>query len=630
VMLQALAIVKQKCPRPRSNIGKLFVLIVVSIVYSYYTTAKINLMDISILHKVKEAITSQENFNSKESYRKQLAEMISSVLREIQPLGGNKSIINEEWANKLAAVVEKLDPRISLLEKSTWDYSARLKKMGPAPKSPGIKRHVCPEVYFGNQYNHPWNQHGMEPEQCDYVPAFKTVLTAVLPATRWTSERVNFIAGQIRLSYDIPIVAIVASKAGIDKNIKNFAIKEIGKDDDEAVFMNEVIGDIKTPYVLLATNMMHFNNQSSLQRLVRVLDEIKHVQVAGGSARDLEGFWINGCIQQRMAIYEAVYAMGYYYSKFECMYCDDLLTPFVTTVQLIKDMPFTKGLKDKVLFRDWFATVKISGSLTLSCPDVMFYVSEHPRMTEEEWKTMAQIWHLEKISSYDENVYTFSCESIGITCTNPLNIISSYLLPPCCKSIMEKYMSYIVDYGRDNNLPFELQSGSALGAMKMGGYLPWDYDTDFVFECKDFNKWMEANKVLRPKGCNLIVIGQNKYMQMNCHYFFLELYCHTYNTTSQQYLPEAYQNMPTTIKYANRTVVSSANPGLHSRNRIGFDNLKHAAHWRTLKVTKEGAARGGYDNPGRWNKCKDSKHHSCLDKYPGDGSLPFVRPFLNL
>ncbi|XP_071513581.1 uncharacterized protein [Panulirus ornatus] len=562
-------------------------------------------------------------------YKLKLAKAIDAVHQEISLLAGKETLIDIQWAQRLETLVAELDPRMAP-NTSTWDYSARLPDMGPAPRLPNKTRHVCPEVYFGNKYGHPFNQHGMEPENCTYVPKFSSVLTAVLPAQSWPTETINFVITHIRKFYDIPIIVMAPNTTIIDGRIKNVKIlSHINDTPPEAELLNEAMQQIKTPYVFIGSSLAHFSNHSSLERLVRVIDELPHVEVVGGAARDLQGHWIHGCLQQRMANYQATYTMGYYYSKYECMYCDDLLTPFITTIKLAIKLPFTAGLRGQAMYRDWFAKVRQAGHLAMVCPDVMFFITNHVHMTRDQWMQVASRWALEKIHTYTGEVHNFACDSVGISCAGALRIISSFLLPPCCRAIMEKELGILMDYAETNKIEYELQSGSALGAVKMGGYLPWDFDLDIVFESNDYQKWIKMKgKYLESKKCHLTISEINIYFTVNCPYFFLEFYTFG-NLTSRQHLPIEYRDIPTKIVYGGRWTKVNANPGLYTRNRIGLEDLKHASHWRTLTVSDVGMKKGGYDNPGVWRTCTEPHHHSCLDHYPGDGNLPFMKPFLH-
>ncbi|XP_068203443.1 uncharacterized protein [Palaemon carinicauda] len=559
--------------------------------------------------------------------RRRLAATVAEVYQEVVRLAGYHSFIDAKLALKLASVAEELDPRISVSLQSQKEYSATLVNVTKVKPLPSKSRHVCPEVY--NRTFDPFGQIGMQSEDCDYVPNFNKVLTVILPATSWTAERVNSVVKQIRSYYKIPIVSLVLSKDNIDTSVPNLRIEMTKEGVSESLAMNQLFKSIETPFVLIGTSLANFNNQSSLERLVRILDELEHVKVVGGAARDRRGLWMHGCLQQRMAVYEAHYALGYYYSKYECMYCDDLLTPFVTTVALLKKIPFQKDLSGHVMYRDWFAKLRVKGILSMACPDVMFYVLSHPKMNEKQWLLMAKQWTLEKITSFDNRVYVFECSSVGITCSAPLRTVASFQLAPCCRAQMDKYLLYLLKYGKKKNLDYELHAGSIMGALKMNRYLAWDYDHDISFLCKDFKAWKETNPVLEKIHCKTLVIANNKYLTVNCPNFFIELYCHKYNASTHQYLPAEYKDVPTVIRYAGRNIAVRANPGLYARNKYGFEWLKHESHWRTVENGLGSYMKAQY-NPVHWRSCKDPKHHSCLDHYPIDGNLPFQKPFLRL
>nr|XP_045603568.1 uncharacterized protein LOC123761593 isoform X1 [Procambarus clarkii] len=564
-------------------------------------------------------------------YRLRLAKTLDALHTDVNHQLRGERLVDGEWAVRLEALVAELAPHMARNATSDWDYSARLLAMGPAPLVPGITRHVCPEVYMGRTYDSKFHQHGMETEKCNYVPPFNSVLTAVLPAFSWPPETINFVLAQIRTFYDIPIIIIVHKILTLNTKLANVIVLPYDNNTTgEADVLNKAIQQVMTPYVLVGLSLAHFSNQSSLERLVRVLDELDHVKVAGGAARDLKGHWIHGCLQQRMADYQATYTMGYYYSKYECMYCDDVLTPFVTSSNLLRKVTFSAGLKGPAVYRDWFAQVRRLGHLTMLCPDVMFFLTNHTTMTSNDWLTVARRWALQKVYTFTGEVHEFSCDSVKISCKNPLKIINSFLLPPCCRAIMETELGNLIDFAETNNLEYELHAGSALGAVKMGGYLPWDFDMDIGFETNDYKKWLTMRvKHLKKYKCNLKVNIKNIYFVVNCPYFFLEFYS-VGKINSRQFLPIEYRNISTTILYGGRWIKVSSNPGLHARNGMGFDMLKHASHWRTAKISQLGKDKGGYDNPGVWQKCEKPEHHSCYDHYPADGNLPFLQPFLNV
>ncbi|KAG7170008.1 Fukutin-related protein-like 2 [Homarus americanus] len=549
------------------------------------------------------------------AYRRRLAGTLANIHRQIARLAGISAVVDAKWALTLGALIEELDPRIEAsTNASSWDYSARLPDMGPAPPLPGRTRHVCPEVYFGRRYDKPFHQHGMEPENCTYVPPFNSVLTAVLPAMSWPPHTTNFVITQIRRWYDIPILALVPENSLVDTNVNNVRFLSSRKKSSDATLLNAVVKKVTTPYVFMGTSLAHFSNQSSLERLVRVLDELEHVKVAGGAARDLQGHWIHGCLQQRMADYQATYTMGYYYSKYECMYCDDVLTPFITTVKLVNKVAFTSSLSGPAVYRDWLAKVREAGHLTMVCPDVMFFLTNHVNMTSEDWLPMARHWALQKVS-YNGKSFTFTCKQINISCNNTLSVTKSFLLPPCCVDIAHRELDIMMDLAEENGLQYELQAGSVLGAVKFGSYLPWDTDHDIYIECDDFKTWYKKfSTVAKTMNCLLKIRYKKTFLKIVCLSFTLDMLCR--NVLSKQFLPAEYLSTPTSIWYSGRWVKVSANPGLFSRNSMGLEVLKHQQHPAHLRGNN-------YTRPGTWLSCRSPQHHSCLDHFPADGNLHF-------
>ncbi|XP_064090709.1 uncharacterized protein LOC135204431 [Macrobrachium nipponense] len=556
--------------------------------------------------------------------RRRLAKLVAEVQNEIDILSGKDPKIQGQWSVKLAAVAGELDPRL-LSSQNQEHFSSRTLNMNPASQVVDKERSVCSEIYLGPHHGFPFYQQGMEQEDCVSVPKISSVLTAVLPAVTWKPGTVEFVVKQIRKLYDISIIAVVSEGEKVDSEIQNVTVLEADESYDEGKTMNRITELVETPLVFMGISLSHFSNQSSLERLVRVLDDLENVRVVGGAGRDSAGHWNHGCLQQRMAMYEARYVSGYYYSRHECMYCDDLLVPFVTYKQLLVDLPFSKDLTGPALFRDWFARVTLKGHLIMACPDVMFFMSSHVAMNYASWSVMAKKWLLEKIHSYDDEIYNFDCDDLGITCMNNRQAIERHLLPKCCRTLVLEFLAEIDDFAKKNDIYYELLAGSALSAVKMGSILPWDFDADVLVDCTDFHKWEESES----EFASCMFFKQTKtYLTILCSSFFVDVLCYRSNWTSLQYLPSEYQNVPTTIKYSGRDFTVSANPGLYNRNKYGIDVLKHAGHWTTIERTSEGNLRGGYRRPGVWNPCKIPEFHSCLDHYPGDGSLPFLEPFL--
>ncbi|XP_037793399.1 uncharacterized protein LOC119588827 [Penaeus monodon] len=567
------------------------------------------------------------------AYRRRLAKTLADLQRQISRLAGRRAVVDAKWSLVLRGLVQELDPHASSSSNVSWDFSARLPSSpppssasSPAP-TPLRGRHVCPEVYLGRRYDHPYNQHGMETTNCTGVAPFRSVLTVLLPARSWASEDLGFIVARIRTLYDIPIVAIRAERPSEDQRDAGVRYLSAPANASDADLLNEAVKLVETPFVLLAESLAHFSNQSSLERLVRVLDDLDHVQVAGGAARDTQGHWSHGCLQQHMANYQAKYTMGYYHSKYECMYCDDLLTPFVTRTKLLHSLAFSAGLSGQAVYRDWFAKVRGAGHLAVLCPDVMFFVGGHVNMTADDWLPVARRWVLQKVTSFSGETFLFPCEDVGIKCTNIKAITKWYLLPPCCLDVAMEDVRVLVDFAEREGLEYELQAGSVLGALKFGSYLPWDMDHDVYVECKHFKKWTQKfGAIVKGRNCTPKVKYKNVFLKIICPSFTMDIFCR--DALSRKFLPKEYADTPTSILYGGHWTKVTANPGLFARNSIGLEVLKHVQHSSHIlnAQKRRGTSAAPVGRPGTWLRCKTPNHHACLDRFPADGNLPFVFP----
>ncbi|XP_047486214.1 uncharacterized protein LOC125037208 [Penaeus chinensis] len=579
-------------------------------------------------------------------HRRRLAQVVSEVSRQVARW---PDAPDAKWAWRLSEVAAELDPRLprapSLLvsppsassssssssshtsppasSSLPWDFSARLPDALPAKDN--RSRSVCPEVYFGSHYGWPFYQRGMEAKECQGVPPLYDVLTVLLPARHWPEQQLRRVRQAIAKEYRVRLIVISEGAISVEGMAGVRAVKANGL--SAADNLNEAVKLVETPFVLLGESLAHFSNQSSLERLVRVLDDLDHVQVAGGAARDTRGHWSHGCLQQHMANYQAKYTLGYYHSKYECMYCDDLLTPFVTRTKLLQSLAFSAGLSGQAVYRDWFAKVRGAGHLAVLCPDVMFFLDSHVNMTADDWLPVARRWALQKVQAFDGREHLFSCESLDISCTDLMSIVDSFLIPPCCLALIADRVGRALEAAEERKLDYELQAGTVLGAVKFGSVLPWDIDLDVYVECGNQAQWMAiANAHLVGKDCSLRVYEADVYFSVICPKYMVEFVCHA--RLSRSALPEEYRNVPTWIEFGGRWTRASSNPGLYCRNHYGFEVLRHAQHWRLLPAPEMGGAKGGYDSAGQWRSCRMPGHHACLDRYPGDGNLPFLQPFL--
>ncbi|XP_078344664.1 uncharacterized protein LOC144630209 isoform X2 [Oculina patagonica] len=411
------------------------------------------------------------------------------------------------------------------------------------------------------------------------------------------------------------------------RNYKNVDVRK-AKDTKVSKGWNMLISKVSTPYVLVARDVFHFTWLTQLERQIRVISQIPNVGVVGGAYRNLSGHWKAGCVQTKLKNYVLEYQEGYYHSKNECMFCDYLQGPFVTKTKMLK---LDESLPNEVVFEDWFLRVVEDGNPIMACPDAMYFTADYysysKRNDKKVWTPLAKKWELNRVLLPQGVKHSFSCQDIGFTCN-----AHSGLLPVCCQELYAEAVSFFKKFTDENNVRFELDSGSVLGGVKFNGLIPWDVDGDFFVlstEIQIFNK-AETIEYFQRSGYSLTeyeepMLDGKKYMydgyvKISFNAFYIEVFGTTVMSNTV-YLPSELQK-PETFTKANIRgiwVDTKYSPGLYARNRYGREILKHSQSWGEVGLPH---SFGDY-NPGSFTPCKNPTHHACLSSFPGDGDIPF-------
>ena len=204
------------------------------------------------------------------------------------------------------------------------------------------KKEVCPEKFMGKSlaYGYPYFRKGFQRVNCaEFVPInlLVTVLL-VLPEELSEKKQFQFFQGVARYYPSISIFIAstkqfpVETLAKLNLNIKNVVFTELTHGETWTKLLQEVT----TPYVLLASDVTHFDDDVDLERLVRVLSDNKNAFVAGGSLRNQEGEWDIGCLQVTFRNWTAYFRGGYYHSFSECVVCDVLSGPFMAKTEELR------------------------------------------------------------------------------------------------------------------------------------------------------------------------------------------------------------------------------------------------------------------------------------------------------
>ena len=103
---------------------------------------------------------------------------------------------------------------------------------------------------------------------------------------------------------------------------------------------SDALTHVSTKYVLVAPNLVEFDDDVNLKRLLRILSHNPDVVLASAAYRKRNGHWDIGCEQTIFRNFTLTLQGGYYLSFWECVVCDYAPGPFVARTGELKKLGF--------------------------------------------------------------------------------------------------------------------------------------------------------------------------------------------------------------------------------------------------------------------------------------------------
>jgi hypothetical protein len=392
------------------------------------------------------------------------------------------------------------------------------------------------------------------------------------------------------------------------------------KDVSDGLALNMIVSRVKSPYVLVARNIELFTNDSRLERLIRVM-EMLNIKVAGGAIRNSDGHWKKGCFQAMYRNWTLKYLEGYDESLHECLFCDYIQGPFVTSKAHLKINTFENLSETEGLYEEWFLRISQKSDETVTCPDSMFHVNSLQSKHDGVLSAFMKKWNLFKIvTPYGETVM----RTCALEYHDPHN---TKALSPCSVKSNAHAVKTILRNCEKAGIICELQEGTALGAVKFEKTLPWERDADITFLTANYSDFQKLETDFINAAFNFSDLGSlwccvdnrsagGKFM-LGFNGWNIELYGQ-HIMDSELLIQEGIK--PTKVLLDGQWVNMPRNPGLFVRNRYGKEIYQHAEHWIST-----GQSSGWIDyKTNVFTPCVSPGDHDCLDRYNADGDLPFV------
>lgn len=493
------------------------------------------------------------------------------------------------------------------------------------------RNYVCPEVYKGENYGYPFFHEGFVMEKCSQAKPLSKVVTLLL----------NFLDGSGKI-HDADILravertypgltVIVAAKRKLRTasaralrvqlytNLTRLSTGDV---------WNFLISKVVTPFVLIGRDLVHFSNDSRLERLIREADSLQ-VDVVGGARRTSNGHWSMGCQQVTLRNYTLHYRSGYDLSMHECVYCDHISGAFVANTKSLRSFPLAANVSSSVLFEKFFLDLQLSGRHSTVCPDAMFHM-DAPRdsvLDYRSWLPIARKLHIVKVQLADGATVDIPCSELP-KCEK----VKGLAVSPCCAQHLSDMVKFVMQNCEQQGIICELQEGTLLGAVKMNKVLPWDQDADVTFLSANYSALAQLRTKFKSAGYQLSEGGDlwccvdnktagGKFIVTTPAGWHVELYGQHF-TDTERLISQGLK--PTKVMFDGQWVGAPANPGLYARNRYGYEVYKHAQHWMNL------GHESGWQSyhPAQFSRCPRVGHHACLDQYSVDGNLQFEDPLL--
>ena len=392
--------------------------------------------------------------------------------------------------------------------------------------------------------------------------------------------------------------------------------------------MSRALDLVSTPFVLVAPRIAYMNfdikGQSlDVQRLIRMLETIQEAEIVGGATKDVgTGHWSRGCYQTRDALYTLKFTAGYRHSFHECLFCDHISSPFLARTSFMKNVRFPKD--DHGLFLDFFQRVKKTKKLTLSCPDVMFYVNLAPDESDSQLQKFGERWNIGQIIEADgrkKSLLYFrdgphdkrNKISVEKSCSEQRSE-KSLARHPGCRHNLVQFIQYVCKTLSNADIHYEINDGTLLGAVKFDYVLPWEMDAD-IDVLAPYKEVKNLVPLWRKDGVKIVDHGEAKFnIDLWLYGWKCELYMYSESDLTR------YPGLQTSMNIGGEWVYTLENPGYYMRVRYGREIFRHVEHWAHLGKNTGWAP---YD-AGKFLKCTTPGHQGCLDEFEADGNIQFL------
>jgi len=495
-----------------------------------------------------------------------------------------------------------------------------------------LSKSVCPEYFLGERKGYPLYQIGWSVKNCTYSKSLHSLISIVtvfrdqpLYQLYELITSIKHYNSQLSVFISIPKRLAAYVENSFAKTRQNLYFKIYNELDYPGAIWNDLISKVKTPYLLMARDLVWFDSDVRLERLIGQIERL-NVVTAGGATRDGEGHWSLGCHQRALRNYTLVYEAGYDVSAEECIFCDHIDGPFVMETGIARRISLHDKIKGQGLFEEFF--IRLRKGEHIVCPDCMFHVNASNRSSQPgDWKNLGDVLNVQRIIHSGTEI-DLPCPSYTgqFDCND--NTTSRSI---CCMKDLSDLVVNAMSVCANSDVICELESGTLLSAVKLHSTLPWEVDADIFFLSNNYSALHSTKqtfedlgfemRIARPESSLKCCIGKPERLYDGYFELWSRIKNYRLEFSGMPYLSSEPNFMngksPTLLLYNGKWVRGPRNPGLVARNCYGSEIFQHSQHW---------AHTGELEYLKRFKKCDYKNYHACLDQYNVDGNLQFRNP----
>ncbi|XP_018010523.1 uncharacterized protein LOC108667930 [Hyalella azteca] len=282
---------------------------------------------------------------------------------------------------------------------------------------------------------------------------------------------------------------------------------------------------VSTPFVLFLECAAAVTEDLSIKDMLKTVRDTKGVALIGVSERGRDGAWDYICTQLSIKNARLELQQGYHFSRGGCLFCDVTSSSFFAATWILQEEEVDCTLPEHSRQLDWFLRLQRQGILVMTCPYLMTHINrqvmvendmvtlDRPCVTKSQriqardehmflkrqYRKLAKKWELTTVVLANNTRLEYSCLEIHFNC-QAVSRVKHYTLPNCCLKIKNRMFATLFAVAKKEKVPFEVNSGSLLGAVKFKNAIPWDFDDDAVYRNKDMKNFLKHKQKMRQLG----------------------------------------------------------------------------------------------------------------------------------